>query len=172
MERDAESYRQFLDEHIEGGPGVVSPYDHFYMKEAVKRGKPEDIAQKIFELQNEHPPRPKAEYEARMAELNKELEDLVINYKRSIDQEFNLSQALENTVDVTIDTDALSTVADRNNHGLRPVDLEMSADLFLDKQRCRAETNLIKARLTYKVYSDCELTKQEKKYLDAWMSAA
>lgn len=42
-----------------------------------------------------------------------------------------MSQALENTVEVTIDTNALSTVTERNDHGLRPVDLEMSADLFL-----------------------------------------
>ena len=41
VDRDAESYRTFLNEY---GDSVVSPYDHFYMREAAKRGNPEAIA--------------------------------------------------------------------------------------------------------------------------------
>ena len=58
LERDAEAYRQFIDSMSKPGDGVVSPYDHFYMKEALKKGNPEEIADKIFKLANEHPPRP------------------------------------------------------------------------------------------------------------------
>ena len=42
VERDAESFRQFLNK--QGAKGPVSPYDHFYMKESVRRGNPEHIA--------------------------------------------------------------------------------------------------------------------------------
>lgn len=34
VERDAESYRRFLNKF--GSDGIVSPFDHFYMKEAVR----------------------------------------------------------------------------------------------------------------------------------------
>lgn len=54
--RDAESYRNFLN--TSGARGVVSPYDHFFMKESTRKGNPEEIAQQIFDLQNEHPQRP------------------------------------------------------------------------------------------------------------------
>ena len=47
IERDAEDYRRFLNEY---GDSIVAPYDHFFMKEAAKRGKPEEIAAKILEL--------------------------------------------------------------------------------------------------------------------------
>lgn len=53
--------------------------------------------------------------------------------------------------------------------GLGPVDLEMAPEHFLKKQRCRAEANLIKGRIAYKVHSDIELSENETKYLNAWM---
>ena len=43
MDRDAESYRKLMDTQLEKS-NVVSPYDHFFMKEAAKRGSPELIA--------------------------------------------------------------------------------------------------------------------------------
>ncbi len=53
--RDAEAYRSFMESLGKNGNDVVSPYDHFYMKEAAKRGNPEEIAQKIQDLYDEHP---------------------------------------------------------------------------------------------------------------------
>ena len=47
IERDAEDYRRFLNEY---GESIVAPYDHFFMREAAKRGNPEEIAAKILEL--------------------------------------------------------------------------------------------------------------------------
>lgn len=42
----------------------------------------------------------------------------------------------------------------------------------MEQERCRAETNLIKARIAYKVHSDFDLTDNEKRYLAAWMKEA
>lgn len=48
----------------------------------------------------------------------------------------------------------------------------MEPEVFLEKERCRAESNLIKARIAYKLHSDVALSPNEKKYLEAWMEAA
>jgi len=101
--------------------------------------------------------------------LHKQLEDCLLNYKRANEDNFNLSKALDNTVEVTIDISTLSAVQKRNHLGLGPVDLEMAPEHFLKKQRCRAEANLIKGRIAYKVHSDIELSENETKYLNAWM---
>jgi hypothetical protein len=107
-----------------------------------------------------------------MAVLNKKLEDCLLNYKNTMEDKFNLSKALDNTLEVTIDVSAFTPVKNRSQTGLSPVELEMAAEIFLDKQRCRAETNLIKARIIYKNHSDVPLSENEKKYMSAWMSAA
>jgi len=64
----------------------------------------------------------------------------------------------------------LTNVQNRNKDGLNPVDLEMTAEEFLNKERCRAETDLIKARITYKVHSNIDLSKSELRYLNEWMA--
>ena len=48
----------------------------------------------------------------------------------------------------------------------------MPAERFLLQQRCRAEANLIKARIAYKVHSNLDLSENEKRYLAQWMEAA
>ena len=170
IERDAESYRSFLNEYY--SDSIVAPYDHFYMREAAKRGNPEAIAAQIIELQREHPVRPKEEFDARMDELNRQLGEILYNYRRSNEDRFNLSEAIPNRVEVTIDLNNLTPVAKRNDQGLSPLELDMSPELFLKKQRCRAETNFIKARITYKVHSGFPLTHSEKRYLNMWIDKA
>jgi hypothetical protein len=48
----------------------------------------------------------------------------------------------------------------------------MAPEIFLQKQRCRAEANLIKARIVYKMHSDVPLSDSEKKYMSAWIEKA
>jgi len=52
--RDAESYRNFIDESLRLAQQQASPFDHFYMQEAARKGNPEELAAKIFELSNEY----------------------------------------------------------------------------------------------------------------------
>ena len=82
------------------------------------------------------------------------MEDLLLNYERANEDPFNLSHSLKNTVEVNIDVGSLAPVRDRNDMGLRPTELEMNAETFFKQQRCRAEANLIKARISYKVHSN------------------
>mmetsp|Transcript_36750 Transcript_36750/g.44952 ORF Transcript_36750/g.44952 Transcript_36750/m.44952 type:complete len:473 (+) Transcript_36750:201-1619(+) len=168
MERDAESFRAFMYE-LGREARFVSPYDHFFMQEAQKKGRPQDIAAEILKLNQEHLVRPTEEYEAKKEALEKQLEDLLLNYERANEDPFNLSHALPNKVEVTIDVDSFSSVQGRNDEGLRPTEIEKSAQQFLDKERCRAEANFIKARISYKVHSNVELSENEKSYLEAWM---
>jgi len=109
VERDAESYRRFLDKQG-SGETVIAPYDHFFMKEKLKQGNPEEISAKIFALEQEHPKRPEQEYNALMDRYNKQLEDLLLNYKRANEDVFNVSKALDNTVEVSTDINSLSAV--------------------------------------------------------------
>ena len=44
VDRDPESYREFLNKQMSSKGEVVSPYDHFWMREALKKGNPEEIA--------------------------------------------------------------------------------------------------------------------------------
>lgn len=46
VERDPESYRRFIEQQS-SKENVVSPFDQFYMREAVRRGNPEDIYAEI-----------------------------------------------------------------------------------------------------------------------------
>jgi len=104
--------------------------------------------------------------------LSRQMEDLLLNYERANEDPFVLSKALDSKVEVTIDVDSLTPVSNRNSSGLSLVDMEMHPEKFLEKERSRAEANFIKARITYKVYSDLPLSKLETKYLAAWTAAA
>lgn len=42
VERDPQSYRRFIEAQS-SGETVVSPFDQFYMREAVRKGNPEEI---------------------------------------------------------------------------------------------------------------------------------
>ena len=46
----------------------------------------------------------------------------------------------------------------------------MSAEQFLLKQRCRAEADLIKGRIAYKIHQKIPLSNNENKYLNVWMN--
>ena len=104
--------------------------------------------------------------------MERQLGEVLYNYSRSNEDWTNISEAIPNRVEVTIDLDDLTPVAKRNEQGLSPIELEMAPELFLKKQRCRAETNFIKARITYKVHSGFPLSHNEKRYLDTWIDKA
>lgn len=52
---------------------VVSPYDHFWMREALKKGNPEEIAAQIIELETIEPKlsRPTEERREKIEELKR-----------------------------------------------------------------------------------------------------
>lgn len=48
--------------------------------------------------------------QAKIDELKRQLEDILVNYKRANEDHFNLSKALDNSVEVTIDISEFSPV--------------------------------------------------------------
>ena len=83
-----------------------------------------------------------------------------------------MSKSLDNTVEVSINLNSLTPIQERNDVGLSKQNMDMPAERFLLQQRCRAEANLIKARIAYKVHSNLDLSENEKRYLAQWMEAA
>lgn len=55
------------------------------------------------DLDEEHLVRPDAETKAMREKLDKELEDVLLNYERANEDPFNLSHAMDSRVQVTID---------------------------------------------------------------------
>ena len=110
---------------------MVAPYDDFYMRERQRMGQPEDIAKKIFELEQEHLVRPEDEKMAMIEKLNRQLEDALLNYERANEDPFNLSKALESKVKVTVDVNQFEGVSSRNDPGLRATELDVNPEVFL-----------------------------------------
>lgn len=91
------------------------------------------------------------------------------NYDRANNDIWNLSKSLGSTMRVDVDIDSFEPVQNRNDLGLTPTELDMNAEHFLHRQRCRAEANLIKAGIAYKVHHDIALSSNETIYLNEWM---
>lgn len=114
----------------------------------------------------------KFENEKEFERLRDELGNLLLNYKKANEDNMQLSSSLPNTLDIGIDLDSLQAVKE-GTHQQRVdlLDLDMREKHYLKKELARAETNLIKARIAYKIYSDVALTASEKKYQKKWLEA-
>lgn len=92
----------------------------------------------------------------------------MIKIDRENEDNFSLSKGLDNYVKVTVDVKSLGVLdtpsAERQEESL-------SDEQFLNKQRCVAESTLIKSKLIFKLHHSIELSAQEFEYLQAWRSA-
>jgi len=50
VERDAESFRSFMDQQLASEKDFVAPFDHFFMREHTRRGNVEELYKELFEL--------------------------------------------------------------------------------------------------------------------------
>lgn len=141
------------------------------MREAVRKGNPEELFWKIYEQRPEVGTM-KLENEAEFNRLRDELGNLLLNYKRANEDNMQLSSSLPNTLDVGIDLDSLQAVRDgMHQANVDLLDLDLREKHYLKKELARAETNLIKARISYKIHSELPLTAAEEKYKEAWIQA-
>ena len=90
-----------------------------------------------------------------------------MNYERGKEDHINLSHSLRNSLKVSIDHETLKLSQDRSSTRLS--DEGVSDDQFLDLQRRRAETLLIKSKIVYKLHQDKQLSTAESNYLYQWM---
>lgn len=161
--RDPTAFRKFM---TRPDPLVVSPYDHFYMREALKKGDPQAIYEEIKKLEADKSQDHKEIIEKKF----KQIEDLIMNYKMLNNDAMNLTKALDNDIEVEIDLASLDAMNPGTHQHRTMTERDLSDSAFLSRERCRAETNLIKARIVHKLYSLEPLSDNEKRYLEIWHS--
>ena len=79
------------------------------MREAVRKGNPEELFWKIYEQKPEMGTM-KFENEKEFERLRDELGNLLLNYKKANEDNMQLSSSLPNTLDIGIDLDSLQAV--------------------------------------------------------------
>ena len=102
--------------------------------------------------------------EERFAELQETLDQALLANEDGNDDNFNLSKALDNYTQVNIDLKSLGVLDSQARKGGESIS---DAD-FLNRERCLAESRLIKSKIIYKLHADLELTAAEQKYRTAW----
>jgi hypothetical protein len=87
---------------------------------------------------------------------------------RENEDNFSLSKGLDNYVQVNIDIKSLGVLAAPESERQ---EASLSDEAFLEKQRCVAESTLIKSKVMFKLHHNLELSPQEFSYLQAWRCA-
>jgi len=128
----------------------------------MKQGNPEQIYEQIRAIHQDD-----VGAKEQIEKLERKLEDLLYNYDKGKEDYTNLSQALRNTLQVSIDLDSIKALQDKSTASV--IDSDLSDQEFLDLERRRAETLLIKSRIAYKVNDDKVLSTAEQTYLSEWM---
>ena len=67
---------------------------------------------------------------------------------------------------------SLSAMQKKTNQHLSMADKDLDDETYLHRERCVAETNFIKATISYKIWNDIGLTESEYEYLNVWSSKA
>jgi hypothetical protein len=91
-----------------------------------------------------------------------------MKHEKENEDELNLSRALKSHVKVHVDVQSLGVLDQRTSVKQNK---SISDEDFLARERCLAESRLIKTKIAYKLYEDLPLSSAEKNYLDAWRSA-
>ena len=123
-----------------------SPYSQFYLREAVKQGFPQGLYEEYQLARKDPKQQDKAE------KILEQLENALVNYKRGNEDFFNLSKALDNYLEVSVDIESLGMTEARPEGD--PIHDGLSDALFLRKQRALAETALIKSTIIFKFHNN------------------
>lgn len=158
--RDPKAYRDFVCRKEQ----FIAPYNQFYLREAVKKGFPEGLYEEYQAARKDPRQQDKAE------KLLEQIENALVNYKRGNEDFFNLSKALDNYLEVSVDIQALGMTEVRPLGD--PVFDGLSDAQFLRKQRVLGETALIKATIIYKCHHDIPLNESERQYCKLWIKQA
>lgn len=97
------------------------------------------------------------------------LDTILDSSQRGNDDNFSLSQALLQHTNISVDLESLGLM-DQATHTQNAGE-SITDQQFLDRSRCQAESHLIKAKIVYKLYKNLDLSENEKKYQQAWLSA-
>jgi hypothetical protein len=125
------------------------------LKEALKQGRANELHQQIVAKQNKNDTNG-------LEILQKELDNILIKIERENEDNFSLSKGLDNYVKVTVDVKSLGVL---NTPTSEKKEESLSDEEYLNKQRCVAESTLIKSKLIFKLHHNLELSTQEYEYL-------
>ena len=125
------------------------------MKEALKQGRANELHQQIVAKQHKNDT-------SGLEILQKELDNILIKIERENEDNFSLSKGLDNYVKVTVDVKSLGVL---NTPTSEKKEESLSDEEYLNKQRCVAESTLIKSKLIFKLHHNLELSTQEYEYL-------
>jgi hypothetical protein len=157
LPRNPTAFRKYNESQVK----VQSPFNKFFLKEALKQGRANELHQQIVAKQNKNDTNG-------LEILQKELDNILIKIDRENEDNFSLSKGLDNYMKVTVDVKSLG-VLDAPKSEQQEVSL--SDEEYLNKQRCVAESTLIKSKLIFKLHYNLELSEQEFEYLQAWRIA-
>ena len=100
--------------------------------------------------------------------LGDKLDDMLLENQESNEDTFNLSSHLESEINIEYNLQSLMKSDQVYDVDPELIDPDMSDTAFLQKQRLRAETKLIKSRIIYKLDQGHQLSQPEKEYLQEW----
>lgn len=101
-------------------------------------------------------------------ELEDELLRLLMKIEKEDEDMIQMNTNMKQYTTITVDYKSLGALTQNMKTGNSS---SLNNDEYLLRERCLAESRLIKAKLIYKIDQDHVLTPNEEKYLSAWQQA-
>lgn len=150
MPRDASAFREYASQI----PHQHSMYTQFYLKEALKQQRTKELWDEINQLVKEGKEVPE--------EMERELDTILLKLSKENEDPIPLANAIKSYINIKTDLDALGV---KDLHTEERQNLSVSDEDFLRKQRCLAESTLIKTKILAKLHHDLFLSDLEQDYL-------
>ena len=175
LERDPTVFRDFMRTKAACSRDQADAYSHFFLKEA---GKQERVHKAYGEATEQYQetidtsknPVVRERTKKLMKSLQDKVDDMLLENREENDDGISLMNQFDTTIDINYDIGSL--IKSQHVYDVDP-DIE-NADLtdeaFMNLQRRRAETKLIKSKIILKMNEgDKKLSKAEKRYLGQWV---
>lgn len=134
---------------MESVPNQQSAFNQFYLKEGLKQSRAKEIYEKVQEKHRNFE-------ESGVEQLADELDRILMKNEKENEDLFNLSSPLGNYVNINIDIESLGVLEKTSQTRSGLTDAQ-----FLLRERCVAESRIIKSKIIYKMDNDLDLTGSE-----------
>lgn len=157
LPRDPAAFRSFM----ESKPKHHSAFNQFFMKEGLKQTRAKEIyaileeKQRVFDDSN-------------VEELEDEMERILVKLEKENEDLMALTSSLKSIVSINVDLKSLGVLDQSMSQGTNN---SITDAEFLMKERCLAESRLIKSKILYKIDQGQKLSENEINYLRVWKQA-
>ena len=154
LPRDPAAFRKFHTSI----PQPQSLYNQYWLKEAAKKKHIQELLDKVTTLQRQ----------GRLeeaSETQKQLDYALLKEERENEDCWSLSSSIKQYITINVDVKSLG-VLDRPTQAFKNESIS-DAD-FLQRERCLAESRLIKQKILYDIHEGNRLSENQKKYLAKW----